>query len=360
MLLVRTDSRPVHAGKAYLIRFLGQIAWSVGNSPMTHLGISYYRRVEFFVLCCLVAILVHSPDGFAETSLEIEVAKAKTILELDKQVTSAKTKIQDAPRGTGLTPLTDELRIKQNALDLTVKSFYALPTAEGVTQARRLVESTTVLENLNKTLEDPQLPPTAKVAVESAIALTKEQSKNLAKEADERTRIQNEADTRFAGFGFGVALGVTLKAGKRQIVNSATVDPNGLVRIDRDNNTTANFILESHYFFTPNFHIPIFNVEPRNWGTGPFVAVQPGTENIIQAVGAGWMIGFKRSSIIAPGLSPNRGDSFNIGLGVMLNPNAQVLGDGIEKDKPLPGTETAIRLKKTTELGWLLTFSYSF
>jgi hypothetical protein len=72
------------------------------------------------------------------------------------------------------------------------------------------------------------------------------------------------------------------------------------------------------------------------------------------------MIGFKRSSIIAPDLARDRGDSFNIGIGVMVNPNSQVLGDGIQKNQPLPTGETTVRLRKTTEMGYLVTFSYSF
>ena len=72
------------------------------------------------------------------------------------------------------------------------------------------------------------------------------------------------------------------------------------------------------------------------------------------------MLGFKRSNILAKDLARDRGDSFNIGLGIMVNPNAQVLGDGIRKNEVLPAGETAVRLKTTTELGWLFVFSYTF
>lgn len=72
------------------------------------------------------------------------------------------------------------------------------------------------------------------------------------------------------------------------------------------------------------------------------------------------MIGFKRSSIVAQDLARDRGDSFNIGIGVMVNPNAQVLGDGVQKNQVLPTGETAVRLRKTTEMGYLVTFSYWF
>lgn len=126
--------------------------------------------------------------------------------------------------------------------------------------------------------------------------------------------------------------------------------------------TTANLILEGHYFFTPEkrFMPQAFDSNPRDWGHGPFVAIQPGTQNIIEAVGIGWMLGFKRASIVGQDTAPNRGDSFNLGLGIMVNPNAQVLGDGITKNQALPVGETAVRLKTTTEMGWLAVFSYTF
>lgn len=172
----------------------------------------------------------------------------------------------------------------------------------------------------------------------------------------------NGGDSHFAGMGFGVAIGVVSKAGKRDVIQSATLDPNGIVRVDSDANTTANLILEGHYFFTPEkrFIPQAFDAAPRNWGHGPFIAVQPGTQNIIEAVGIGWMLGFKRANIVAKDTAPNRGDSFNLGLGIMVNPNAQVLGDGITKNQALPAGETAVRLKTTTEMGWLFVFSYTF
>ncbi len=181
-------------------------------------------------------------------------------------------------------------------------------------------------------------------------------------EVTEQEKLQEQADKRFAGFNFGVAIGVVGKAGKRDVIESAALDPNGIVRVENDGNTTANLILESHYFFTPDkpFMESIFNADPKSWGHGPFVAIQPGTQNIIEAIGAGWMLGFKRSTILAKDLARDRGDSFNIGLGVMINPNAQVLGDGIRKNEVLPAGETAVRLKTTTELGWLFVFSYTF
>ncbi|WP_447970197.1 hypothetical protein [Nitrospira sp. M1] len=191
--------------------------------------------------------------------------------------------------------------------------------------------------------------------------ITKEMKQTLQqiKKLSIKEQLENEADARFSGFGFGVAIGVTIKAGARDRIQSAALDANGIVRVDRDNNTTANFLLESHYFFTPKMEF-CCGLGQGDWGVGPFVGVRPGTDNIIEAVGAGIMVGFKRANIVASDIATQRGDSFNLGLGVMVNPNAKVLGDGIRKDQPLPTGESDVRFKTTTELGWLAVFSYSF
>ncbi len=236
-------------------------------------------------------------------------------------------------------------------------------TAEGVKRAKEIIEAEKQVKDLKTILDQGNLDASQKAALENSLKDSQARLDQMVSQpqlSDIRS-LKEKADERFAGFNFGVALGVIIKAGKRDLVQEASLDANGIVRIDRDNNTTANLILESHYFFTPDLNfLGMKSVGPRDWGVGPFIAVQPGTENIIQSVGAGLMFGFKRSQIIAPDLARDRGDSFNIGLGVMVNPNAKVLGDGITKNQPLPAGETSVRLRTTTEMGWLVTFSYSF
>lgn len=231
--------------------------------------------------------------------------------------------------------------------------------SQEVSRAKEIVEADQQVKDLKAVAEKEGLKESEKGTLQRAVAQAEERLQQVSRPAEGSRNLQDIADKRFAGFNFGVALGVVVKAGKRDLVQTAAVDPNGIVRIERDNNTTANLLLESHYFYTPQASF-LGLVDSRNWGHGPFVAVQPGTENIIQSVGAGWMIGFKRSSIVAQDLARDRGDSFNIGIGVMVNPNAQVLGDGVQKNQPLPSGETSVRLRKTTEMGYLITFSYSF
>jgi hypothetical protein len=88
------------------------------------------------------------------------------------------------------------------------------------------------------------------------------------------------------------------------------------------------------------------------WGHGPFVAVQPGTDEIIEAIGIGWMIGFRKSNIGSDGL--------NIGFGYVVDPSVKMLGDGVIENSPLPVGETQIRYKEKSQSGIFLLASFGF
>jgi hypothetical protein len=304
------------------------------------------------VLIMIVGVLL-APSVWADSDLGIELAKAKIIVDRDNELKQAKEALKNGElTGDAYDKKLKEVEDLKTSLGMAVKAAWGSLTLEdGIAHARRLQKQNEYIDYLN-----------TKKASEEDVAFAKSDLQKTIVKTSEQDELQKKADERFAGFGFGVAIGVVGKAGKRDVIQSATLDPNGIVRVDDDGNTTANLILESHYFFTPDSRfIPLaFDAAPKNWGHGPFVAVQPGTQNIIESIGAGWMLGFKRSSIVAKDLARDRGDSFNLGLGIMINPNAQVLGDGISKNQVLPTGETAVRLKTTTELGWLFVFSYSF
>ena len=147
----------------------------------------------------------------------------------------------------------------------------------------------------------------------------------------------------YEGLGFGVGISLTIDSGgDKDRVKSASVI-NGIVRITDENNTPARIMLESHYFFTS---------KDGNFGHGPFVALQPGSNEIIEAIALGYMWGFKRDS------PKGSSDSWNIGLGIVVDPNVQTLGDGIEPNEPLP-TGDSLRFKEETETGLLIMSSFS-
>lgn len=152
----------------------------------------------------------------------------------------------------------------------------------------------------------------------------------------------------FAGLKFGIGLSLTKDNGNNDRVVSATLDENNIVRIEEEQNSVARIVLESHFFF------PRTTASGLIWGHGPFVALQPGTDELIDALGMGYMVGWRRNN------STDDNSSFNLGVGVIVDPSVRILGDGIEPNQPLPANETAIRYKQTSQNGWLVMFSFGF
>ena len=158
----------------------------------------------------------------------------------------------------------------------------------------------------------------------------------------------------FAGINFGIGLSLTLDTGDNDRIDSAELDEAGIVRVSKDQNDIARIMLETHYFFKPNSDGRSFlgMAEAGSWGHGPFVALQPGTDEIIEAIGLGWMVGFKRSE--------DGNDSWNLGWGYVVDPNVQILGEGVKANELLPAGETQIRFKETSQGGLLLIVSFTF
>jgi len=159
---------------------------------------------------------------------------------------------------------------------------------------------------------------------------------------------ETENRRKFAGLDLGVGISVTFDFGGLERINSAEIVA-GIVRVTDEDDVRARIMLESHYFFT-NDPGP-FGVLAGDWGWGPFVAIQPGTDEIIEAAAVGLMVGFRQKG---------SDRSFNIGLGIAVDPNVQTLGDGIERDTPLPVGETAVRFREEAQYGMVLIFSQTF
>lgn len=151
----------------------------------------------------------------------------------------------------------------------------------------------------------------------------------------------------FAGLGFGVGLSVTIDSGgeKNRVGNAEIVD--GIVRVTEENNTLARVLLESHYFFEPS-------TDKLYLGHGPFIALQPGSTETIDAIGMGWMIGLRKKA--SSGSYGN--NSWNFGIGIIVDPNSKVLGDGLEKNQPT--LEQQVRYKTESETGVLLFTSFGW
>lgn len=318
-------------------------------------------RIYTTWFACLCMFLLGTTPAMSASGIDTDIDAVVMHAELIvKQADDLETKQNDAT--------IDKKLVKQaeGMLEAALDRFSLFPSERAVASARLIKKLAEDMRTQNDSDKKSTLKSTLKEELQRVI--------NNLKTSQSQEEVQKIADSRFAGFRFGVAIGAVFKAGQRDLVRSPSLDANRIVRIDRDNNGQANFLLETHYFFVPNAQFmnidllgfsklnpkDFFDLKKGDWGHGPFVAVQPGTENIIESIGLGWMIGFKRAKIVGASIGKELGDSFNLGVGIMVNPNAKVLGDGIMANQPLPVGETSIRLKTTTEIGYLVTFSYSF
>lgn len=185
------------------------------------------------------------------------------------------------------------------------------------------------------------LPETSTIPMATVEDIAREQVNTKVDE------LASKAQDPFGRLGFGVALSLTHDLGSHSRVEEAQL-ANGIVRLKDEGNDLARVMLETHYFFDAG------SLWRKKFGLGPFVAVQPGSEDIIDAVGFGGMIGFKRDSELL-GQS-----SFNLGIGGVVDPDSTVLADGIRENQPLPAGETEIRFKEKSQWGLLFLTSYSW
>lgn len=202
-------------------------------------------------------------------------------------------------------------------------------------------------------LSAEQLSPEVQAAVDEAAQKASVEAAEKAAEA----AIEKQSQRKFAGIDFGVGISATVDYGANDRVKDAEII-DGIVRVTADNNVNARVMLELHYFFTPGMDMDKENDEispltgASDFGWGPFVALQPGTDEIIEAIGLGIMVGWKRKS--------SASSSWNLGFGVVVDPNVKILGDGFEENQPPPGNETQVRFKETDQWGLLILGSYSF
>ena len=155
-------------------------------------------------------------------------------------------------------------------------------------------------------------------------------------------------ENALAGFNFGTGIGASfdLHSGSR-IKSALLVDDgsgNKTVRVNQDGDTQLGIILETHYFWTIGTEQLI--------GVGPFFAIRTGDNDIIDEAGLGIMAGFRRNKTDT--------NSFNIGLGVMLDPDAQVLADGYFPNLAPPSGSSDVRYKQEERFSLAIVFSYSF
>jgi hypothetical protein len=244
----------------------------------------------------------------------------------------------------------------------------------------------------------------------------------VAQAAKDTTTTTTNYTTTWGGLNWGVGIGANFDFGGTRVAGASIV--NNIVRItDTSSNADVSFVLESHYFFAlPEYVNHIFgtfeppgacpavgvttttatpagststsntivkttttttNVQTKTqtapatnadqtsnyscteWAQGPFIAVEvgggtsatpSGSNNPITGYALGWMIGFRHPTANTTSAT----SSWNFGVGLRIDPHAQVLGDGIVANQPLPAGETAIRYKNEPRAGVMLLSSFSF
>lgn len=171
------------------------------------------------------------------------------------------------------------------------------------------------------------------------------------------------AATDWQGLGFGVALSGTFDISKGKRIDGERLDENGIVRVDHNRDVRARIGLETHYFGDCNawgkgLLSLLASWSPGECGVGPFVVVNFDQEEIIDEIGLGLMVGFRKPTNADQKDQFN--ESFNIGLAMMVDPNAKILGEGVEEGEALD-SEIVIRTetKPRYSIGLVLSFAFN-
>lgn len=179
----------------------------------------------------------------------------------------------------------------------------------------------------------------------STMQLSDDDVKKIASETIDKTIDKKGSEKVFGEFNLGAGLMAGFDIGGKTRVKKASI-VNGVVRIEEESTVNIGVIAEVHRLFSHDSN------DGNQWGWGPFVGlVLSGENNIVNAAALGVMVGFRPK---------NEQKSLNIGVGALVSPSVQVLGDGISKNAPLPAGETEIRYKNETKYGVAVAVSFGF
>lgn len=236
---------------------------------------------------------------------------------------------------------------------------------EARTSAIAAKQEATVAKFNATTAETKVAAAEAKVAVSANAAQVAETKATSAVSSAAETKKELN---KFDGLGFGTGLALTLDLGSNERIKKASLDSARRIRVEEDTNVTPRFIIETHKLFLTKKGAEKFSRVPSDGGTrktevaekwtpdatGIFVCAEPGGDTI-NSLGAGlmlaWASEFDNERKVVR--------SFNLSLGVLIDQNVQVLGDGLKAGMVLPLGEE-IRYRKTSQAGLVLMFSAGF
>jgi hypothetical protein len=174
-------------------------------------------------------------------------------------------------------------------------------------------------------------------------------------EGEAKQKAEEQANKQLLGIKLGAAFGLT-HSSEAAVVEAVLT--NGLVRITKSQNANVGIWFETHRLFRSGdlFAKDVkteagVEISRLQAAIGPFVAVQSSNDRLLDALGAGLMIGFRQ-----PGSDSG---SINIGVGVALDSKYKVLGDGIQENQALPSGETEIRYREKSKFRLMVLFSFA-
>ncbi|MDH4226145.1 MAG: hypothetical protein OEV59_00120 [Deltaproteobacteria bacterium] len=177
--------------------------------------------------------------------------------------------------------------------------------------------------------------------------LSQEQQKSAIKDLIAKAKNKKDELEQTFKFKFGMGILYTNYTGKR-VVNSAT-EKNGVVSIDEGDNQNVGLMFETHNFIR---RVPFC----KNVFFGPFLGIKPDEGELIDAAMLGFMVGFKYKQYN----DERSNQTFNIGVGYVVDPKEKVLANGYVEGRPLPAGATNVDTKLVTKTGWGMMVSYGF
>jgi hypothetical protein len=257
----------------------------------------------------------------------------------------------------GLTPVA---QIRANSKDHA--AFLASVQAEEPKEAR-LTDAARTARHRQKLEVDSVLgaTPEARALALAAVKAEEQNAKENEKKLDE-----------LLGVGFGMGATITFNLNDDRVTSAEVVGDDKLVRVSKSENVVPRLLLEAHYLFTTN---PFSKTAKTDQGTKFNVAKAQrercqNDEDDCPTIAAGPFVGFQQNGDgtsfdslavgFAMGFRPTRRAGVAIGIGVMFDRSAKILGEGIEPGKPLPKGETTVRFKETSQVNPILSVSFTY
>ena len=162
-----------------------------------------------------------------------------------------------------------------------------------------------------------------------------------------RAEAKNKLSSKdFESDYFSTGLYANFDLGARKRVKTASLDANGIVRVEDGNSSQVGFYIQAHRFFSS---------KSPNSAHGVFIGIVPSPDGIISAAALGYVYGRRPKASFVSEKS-----SLNLGIGLSMSPNVNVLGDEINVNHPLPAGEAQIRYKRTTIFGVIMSVTFGF